>query len=308
MEAMLEKLRLRLQEAVGRNAAKALLFSGGLDSSILAFLSSPGIHALSVRLEEYGEDFKYARMLSQELGFRLHLRKVNVEEALEAIPEVIKIRRSFDPALPNDLALYFALRLAKGEGFESVMIGDGSDELFAGYSYMFDLNLERYLPKLADRMNFSAGELGLHLGIQVKQPFLDVEFVSLALSIKPDLKVREEDGKRHGKWILRKAFETFLPQEVVWQDKRPIETGSGFSELRGIIASNISEEEFAEAKSSYPIKFLCKDHPFYYRIYREVVGEIPPPKPGEEKCPGCGAGIKASSFHCRICGWCQGVE
>jgi len=306
MEVILEELRLRLKEAVGRNAAQALLFSGGLDSSILAFLSSPGIHALSVRLEEHGEDFKYASMLSQKLGFRLHLRKVNVEGALETIPEVIRIRRSFDPALPNDLALYFALKLAKEKGFETVITGDGSDELFAGYSYMFDLNLESYLPKLAERMNFSAGEMGLHLGIKVKQPFLDDEFVNFALSIKPDLKVREESGKRHGKWILRKAFEPFLPQEVVWQDKRPIEIGSGFAELRGIIASKIPEEEFT--KSKYPIKFLSKDHPFYYRIYREVVGEIPPPQPGEEKCPGCGAGIKASSFHCRICGWCRGLE
>lgn len=306
MKAILEELRLRLKEAVGRNAAQALLFSGGLDSSILAFLSSPGIHALSVRLEEYGGDFKYARMLSQKLGFRLHLRRVNVEEALEAIPEVIRIRRSFDPALPNDLAIYFALKLAKEKGFDNVITGDGSDELFAGYSYMFDLNLEDYLPKLAERMNFSAGELGLHLGIKVKQPFLDDEFVSFALSIKPDLKVRKEGGKRHGKWILRKAFETFLPQEVVWQDKRPIEMGSGFTELRGIIASKIPKEEFTKAK--YPIKFLSKDHPFYYRIYREVVGEIHPPKPGEGKCPGCGAGIKASSFHCRVCGWCRGLE
>ena len=229
-----------------------------------------------------------------------------MEEALEAIPEVIRIRRSFDPALPNDLALYFALKLAKEKGFDNVITGDGSDELFAGYSYMFDLNLEDYLPKLTERMNFSAGELGHHLGIKVKQPFLDDEFVSFALSIKPDLKVRKEGGKRHGKWILRKAFETFLPQEVVWQDKRPIEMGSGFTELRGIIASKIPEEEFTKEK--YPIKFLSKDHPFYYRIYREVVGEIPPPRPGEGKCPGCGAGIKASSFHCRVCGWSRGLE
>ncbi len=306
MEVILEELRLRLKEALRRNAAQALLFSGGLDSSILAYLSSPGIHALSVRLEEYGEDFRYARMLSQKLGFQLHLRKVSVEEALETIPEVIRIRRSFDPALPNDLALYFTLKLAKEKGFETVITGDGADELFAGYSYMFDLNLERYLPKLTERMNFSAGELGLHLGIKVKQPFLDDEFVSFALSIKPDLKIREEGGKRHGKWILRKAFEPFLPQEIVWQDKRPIEMGSGFAKLRGIIASKISEEEFTNMK--YPIKFLSKDHPFYYRIYRQVVGEIPPPKPGEEKCPGCGAGIKTSSFHCRICGWCREIE
>jgi asparagine synthase (glutamine-hydrolysing) len=304
LEALCDELRLKLKKAVERNAAPALLFSGGLDTSILAFLS-PGIHALSVMLEEFGEDFTYARTLSQTLGFQLHLRKVSVREALDAIPEVIKIRRSFDPALPNDLALYFALKLASEKGFESVMTGDGSDELFAGYNYMFDLNLESYLPELVKRMEFSVGEIGLSLGVEVKQPFLDEELVSFALSIKPDLKVREEDGRRYGKWILRKAFEPFLPREVIWQGKRPIEVGSGFTRLREIIASKIPDEEFAEAKRNYPIQFLSKDHFFYYQVYRRVVGQMPSPQPGEERCPGCGAGINPSAFHCRICGWCR---
>ncbi|HIC94756.1 MAG TPA: asparagine synthase [Anaerolineae bacterium] len=287
-----------------RNRAQALLFSGGLDTSILAFLS-PGVYALSVRLEEFGEDFKYAKALSERLGLQLHLRKVDVEEALEAIPEVIRIRRSFDPALPNDLALYFALQLAREQGFDSVMTGDGADELFAGYDYMFHLDLEHYLPWLAERMHFSAGELGSYLGIEVRQPFLDEALISFALSIQPHLKVREEGGRKYGKWILRKAFEGFLPQEVIWQAKRPIEVGSGFAELRGIVASSISEEEFAEAQRTYPIQFLSKDHLYYYRIYQRVVGQMPSPQPGEERCLGCGAGIKPSAFHCRICGWCR---
>jgi len=307
LEALCAELRSKLRGAVERNKAQALLFSGGLDTSILAFLS-PDICALNVRLEEFGEDFRYARALSRKLGLQLYLRKVGVEEALEAIPEVIKIRRSFDPALPNDLALYFALQLAREQGFGSVMTGDGADELFAGYDYMFDLDLERYLPKLAERMYFSASELGSYLGVEVRQPFLDDELVSFALSIRPDLKVREEGGRKYGKWILRKAFEGFLPREIVWQPKRPIELGSGFAELRRIIVSNISEEEFVRAQRTYPIQFVSKDHLFYYRIYRRVVGRIPPPGPGEERCPGCGAGMSVSSSHCRICGWCQRVE
>lgn len=302
IEEIGEELRSRLREAAERNKAEGILFSGGLDTSILAFLL-PSVPALCVRLEDYGDDFKYARMLSQELNFKLHLKQVSIEEALEAVSIVIKIRCSFDPALPNDLALYFALKLAKENGFKSVMTGDGSDELFAGYSYMFDLDLEDYLPKLAQRMRFSSSEIGSHLGIKVKQPFLDNEFINFALSIKPNLKVRQQDGKRYGKWILRKAFEALLPQEVAWQEKRPIETGSGFSKLHEVITSKISDEEFRQAKSNYPVKFLSRDHLFYYQIYSKVVGKIPPPKPGEVKCPGCGTGIKATAFHCRICGW-----
>jgi len=301
-EKICKELRSRLAGAVKRNAAEGILFSGGLDTSLLALLS-PGIPALSVRLAGYGEDAKYAEMLAQWLGLELHLKQVSQEEALAAIPEVIKTMGSFDPALPNDLALFFALKLAREKGLGSVITGDGADELFAGYSYMFDLDLEDYLPKLSQRMVFSSSELGSYLGVEVKQPFLDDEFVSFALTIKPSLKVKEQNGKRYGKWLLRQAFTTFLPPEIIWQEKRPIETGSGFTRLREIISSRVSDQEFAEAESSYPVRFLSKDHLVYYQIYREVVGAIPPPQPGEAICPGCGTGIEASSFHCRICGW-----
>ncbi len=304
IEAVCAELRARLREIVERNKAEGILFSGGLDTSILAFLS-PKVPALSVRLENYGDDFGYAQALSSRLSLKLDLKQVRLDEALDAIPAVIKALRSFDPALPNDLAVYFALKLAKGKGIESVMTGDGSDELFAGYSYMFDLDLEDYLPKLARRMQFSSNELGAWLGIRVMQPFADKRLVDFALSIKPNLKVRPKEGKKYGKWILRKAFETLLPSEIAWQGKRPIEIGSGFTRLREVIASGISDEEFATAKSGSSVEFMSKDHLFYYQVYCKVVGEIPRPKPGEARCPGCGTGIKATSSHCRICGWSQ---
>ena len=302
IDAICAELRAKLKEAVDRNKSEGILFSGGLDTSILAFLS-PGIPALSVRLEDYGEDSGHAKALSSRLKFRLHLKQVKTDEALEAIPLVIGARRSFDPALPNDLALYFALKLAREKGVRSVMTGDGSDELFAGYSYMFDLDLDDYLPKLARRMQFSASKLGAQLGIDVKQPFLDKGFVSFALSISPELKVRQHGEIKYGKWLLRKAFETFLPPEVVWQGKRPIEVGSGFAKLRETIASRISDSEFSRVKSGCPVKFITRDHLFYYLVYRQVVGDIPQPKPGQSVCPGCGTGIKATSSHCHICGW-----
>ena len=302
IDAVCEELRLRLKDAADRNIAQGILFSGGVDTSILALLS-PEIVALNVRLDEYGEDTRYAEIVAQRLGLQLHIKQINVEEAFEIMPRVIMVLRSFDPALPNDLALYFALKLAREKGLDSIITGDGSDELFAGYSYMSDLDLKKYLPSLARRMQFSSRRLGSHLGVTVKQPFLDNDFINYALSIEPALKIRQHEGTRYGKWILRKAFESFLPEEIVWQDKRPIETGSGFSHIREIISSRISEQDLAKAESTYSVKFLSKDHLYYYQIYREVVGEIPPPQPGEVKCPGCGTGRRPGSYHCRTCGW-----
>ena len=178
-----------------------------------------------MRLNGYGEDLKYAEMLAGKLGIELYPKLISVEEALATIPEVIKIMGSFDPALPNDLAIYLGLRLAREKGIESVITGDGADELFAGYSYMFDLDLKEYLPRLAEKMNFSSNRLGAHLGIEVKQPFLDRDLIDFALSIDPELKVREHRGARCGKWVLREAFAPRLPEEIIWQTKRPIEVG-----------------------------------------------------------------------------------
>ena len=306
MEDTLKELRSRLEEAVERNTAQGILLSGGLDTSILALLS-PGAIGLNMRLNGYGEDLKYAEMLAEKLGLELYPKSISVNEALATIPEVIKILGSFDPALPNDLAVYLGLRLAREKGIESVITGDGADELFAGYSYMFDLDLKEYLPRLSEKMRFSSNRLGAHLGVEVKQPFLDGDFIDFALSISPELKVREHRGARCGKWVLREAFAPLLPEEIIWQTKRPIEVGSGFSRLHKIIGARISDEELAEAEATFSVKFLSKDHLFYYRTYRQVVGEIPPPRPGEAGCPGCGTGIAPQSSHCRVCGWSRGL-
>lgn len=274
-----------------------LFFSGGLDTSVLASLS-PSVLALHICLEGGGEDLPYAERVARELGLSLIVRWVSVDEALGALPEVIRIRRTFDPALPNDLALYFAFAEARSLGFRRCMTGDGADELFAGYSYMFDLDLGTYLPWLAKRMRFSANELGEEFGIEVSQPYLEPAVVNLALSIPPELKIREENGVRMGKWVLRKAFERYLPSEVCWQSKRPIEVGSGFARLREHISHLLTDADW-EA----PVRFISCDQPYYYRLYRQVVGEIPSPGLGEVACPNCGAGMPPGAHHCRVCGY-----
>jgi asparagine synthase (glutamine-hydrolysing) len=308
LETLLETLRQKLQGAVQRHPAPAILLSGGLDTSIIAMLAGPGIEGITVQLGQWGEDQVHAQRVAQLLGIRLHTKRATLQEALEALPEVIRLRRSFDPALPNDLAIYLGLQAAKELGLPAVLTGDGADELFAGYSYMAELDLDRYLPELAARMQFGSTELAGQLGLEVKQPFLDPELVQFALSIPPELKIREENGKLYGKWVLRKAFEAFLPPELIWQSKRPIEVGSGFSQLRSLAAELAPATLEAVGAGGRRISFLCPDHPYYYWLYRQVVGEVPPPAPGEEPCPGCGAGLSPSAFHCRICGWCRKWE
>ena len=305
MQVLAREIRTRLKRAVDEAGADGLLLSGGLDSSILASLNSH-VSAFTVTLEPHGEDEEYAKILTRTIHVKYHHRMIGIEEALHSIPTVIGILKSFDPAIPNDIATYFGLELAKEQGVKSVMTGDGSDELFAGYSFMFDLpDLEAYIQGLSGKMSFSSSILGRKMGIQIKQPYLSGEMIELASKIPRDLKIRTEGKKKCGKWILRKAFEDFLPPSIIWQNKRPLEYGSGTARLRRIISEKISDEEFEEKSRAYSVRFMSKEHLFYYQIYREVIGEIPAPDEGQAPCVGCGAGIQKEAKHCRTCGTIQ---
>jgi len=310
------QLRSKLAEAAERNKADAILLSGGLDTSILAFVARPGMGFTVALKGSQASDLVYSEKIAKLLGIQHKKMEFTTEGALATLPEVMRILKTFDLALPNDLSIYFALKLAKkltADSYQlSVMTGDGADELFAGYSYMAELppkDLARYIEKLSQNWHFSANELGRALGIEIRQPFLDEDFVRFALEISPELKVK--DGV--GKYILRKSFESLLPAEIVWRRKEPIEYGSGSTKLHEIINNMVTDEEFQSAANKVDIKFINKEHFFYWRIYNKVVGEIPKASPsapspftgegwGEVKsCPCCGAGM--GMYHCPTCGF-----
>jgi asparagine synthase (glutamine-hydrolysing) len=295
-----EQLRSKLKEAVEKSRADGILLSGGLDTSILAFVARPSIGFTVALKGSLASDLVYSEKIAKLLGIQHKKMEFATEEALATLPEVIGMLKTFDLALPNDLAIYFALKLARESGISSVMTGDGADELFAGYSYMAELpprDLGRYIRRLSKNWHFSANELGRALGIEIRQPFLDGDFVRFALAISPELKV--QDGV--GKYILRKSFEDLIPPEIVWRRKEPIEYGSGSTKLHEIINSMVTDEEFQSARKKIDIKFIDKEHFFYWRIYNEVVGEIPKARADEISCPCCGAGM--GMYHCCTCGF-----
>lgn len=283
-----------------------VLFSGGLDSSIAAALS-PCREGILVTLGPDGPDLEYAREAAAAIDLNLTHRRVTAREAMAAIPEVITILGSFDPAIPNDLAVYFALKEARSLGFSSVMTGDGADELFGGYSYMADMDdLDGYIRRLSQVMSFNSTILGKHFEIDVVQPFLDKEILDFALQIQGQWKIGEEKGVVHGKWVLRHACEGLLPAGILWQGKRPLETGSGMTRLNAILGAAISDEEFEAKRHSSGMRFYNKAHLYYYEVYRKTVGNIPRPGPDEKACEGCGSGLMDGRDHCRICGWVKG--
>lgn len=302
---MFEELKKLLKESVQKNKADSMLLSGGLDTSILALIMKElGMDFLSVcvSLEGRGKDIAYVKQLEDILGIKVLYVQPTLEEAESAIPHVIRVLESFDPAIPNDLVVYFALKTLKEKDIHSAITGDGADELFAGYNYMSNIeDLEEYIEKVSRNLNFNSEPLGRFFGISVKRPYLDEDLKSFALRMPRSFKIREGFGK----WILRKAYEPHLPKDILYQEKRPLEVGSSMGLLREHISSKIEDEEYREKGKLYNMSFYGKDHLFYFEIYKRIFGDIPKPKPGEIECSNCGAGKKGN--HCKVCGFVEDI-
>ncbi|RLG20555.1 asparagine synthase [Methanosarcinales archaeon] len=307
------KIRQMLEASVKRNLAEGILLSGGLDTSILAVLASKivSLRGITVAFQDsVASDVEYAEMVAKELNLEHIIHHFDESELVEAIYTTIRVMGSFDPMeIRNSSAIYIALKVAKYNGVQSIMTGDGCDELFAGYSFLFNLDsnrLEMELQRLWHIMQFSSVELSKFLGMEAKLPYLDPEFKSLAMKIHPGLKVREENGVKWGKWILRKAFEEMLPKEIVWRVKTPIEMGTGTFTLPHLLNRKISDGEFEEKKAKYlkedKVVIRDKEHLLYYEIYREVVGVPHPVDPKGRVCPQCNSNIPEKATYCRVCG------
>ena len=175
------------------------------------------------------------------------------------------------------------------------------------YRYVGDKEkLSAKLNKMWGIMAFSAGALGKHFGIEVKQPFLDPEVQKFAMNLDPRYNVQKERGEVWGKWILRKAYEDVLPSELRWRDKNPIEVGSGTTILPKYLAKKISDAEFLSKKKKIKerdnVFIRDKEHLTYYEAYREIVGVPQAKDPDARTRPQCNSNVADNAMVCKTCG------
>ncbi len=305
MKETKKKLFFTLNEAAKKNISDGILLSGGLDTSILTYFLCKHKKPLAITVV-YGKnasDLTYAKQIAETFGLNHKIKFFNIKEAVEAAREIIRILRTFDPVeIRNDVPLYIGLREAERLGLKKIVTGDGGDELFAGYSFLFKYSfheVEKWIKTTVKNWFFSSSLLGRELGVKVLQPFTDPIVVDLALKIPANLKIKQHKGRKYGKWILRKVFEKHLPKEIVWRRKAPIEIGSGSTALSTQL--KISEKEYGKLKEK--VRLRSQEHAFYFKIYLEIFKKIPEPRKGERRCPSCGGGISLNKKYCRTCGY-----
>ena len=315
VDAVAAELRDSLEKSVKKNMTEDMLFSGGIDTSILATILSKyvRIRGFTCAFKQADAlDVKYAKLMAKRLNIEHYMNPFDEDQVFEAIPAVVKVLGSFDPMeVRNSITITIGLKFAKSYGSTKVMTGDGADELFAGYHMYYrhagnKEKLTEMLKRMWSIMAFSAGPLGKSMGIEVRQPFLDPDVKSFAMNLDPRYNVQEERGEVWGKWILRKAYEDVLPPEVRWRDKNPIEVGSGTTILPKYLAKKISDSEFAAKKKKIletdRVTIRDKEQLVYYEAYRDVVGVPYPKDPDARTCPQCNSNVAENAAVCRTCG------
>mgnify|MGYP000730897430 FL=1 len=310
MEEITKKLYQILEESCNLCESELIALSGGLDSSIIShFLRGKKVEGIAIISEDFvSTDLTYCQRISKETGIPLTIYNSTTSEILEAVENTIKILKNFnDIEIRNNVVMYLAIKWTKENNQKSIITGDGADELFAGYNFLVnkpEKELESEIKRVCSIMHFPTQEIGKHLGIKIESPFLNQKIVEIANQIPVNLKVKEENGTRYGKWILRKTIEKYIPEQIVWRKKSPMQEGAGTVGLTNLFESIINEEKYVEKKLTIEkndqVVIRSRESMYYYEIFKKLYG-TPVEEDVVSKCPYCKHGINNSKF-CRMCG------
>lgn len=289
MEDIRAVIRRSLHNRVDFRLPTGALLSGGIDSSVIACLANE-VHrekfGKDARLKTFAlgvgesEDIKNARVMAERINSDHYELIVDLEQILAVLSEVIYHLESFDPSLVRSAASNFLISgHARDQGIQVLLSGEGGDEVFCGYTYLKDFPLDQQFSRQIECLGYLHNNASLRLdrmnlchGLRVVTPLISGELLNYALAIPPEYKQRPMAEGKIEKWILRKAFESVLPEEVVWRTKQEFSQGSGSAGvLPGYFDEAITDEEVAEAQAKHPI-IRSKEELYYFRIFTEHFG------------------------------------
>ena len=293
--ASVEEVRNALMDSVKRQLMSdvpyGVLLSGGLDSSVISAIAEkfsenriedddntrawwPRLHSFAVGLKG-APDLEKAKMVADHIGTVHHEINYTIQEGLDAIRDVIYFIETYDvTTVRASTPMYLLARVIKSMGIKMVLSGEGADELFGGYLYFhkapnakaFHEETVRKLSKLYLYDCLRANKSLSAWGVEGRVPFLDKEFLDVAMRLNPEAKMCP--GKTMEKRIVREAFADMLPEEVAWRQKEQFSDGVGYSwidTLKQITASAVSDEQMAHAAERFPINPPRNKEEYYYR-------------------------------------------
>ncbi|WP_262246673.1 asparagine synthase B [Parapedobacter soli] len=291
----IDVLRKGLEDAVHRQLMSdvpyGVLLSGGLDSSVIAAVTKkfasrriesndqekawyPRLHSFAVGLKG-SPDLAAARKAADHIGTIHHEINFTIQEGLDAVRDVIYHLETYDvTTIRASTPMYLLARVIKSMGIKMVLSGEGSDELFGGYLYFhkapnakeFHEETVRKLSKLHLYDCLRANKSLAAWGVEGRVPFLDKEFMDIAMRVNPEDKMIR-DGRME-KWIVRKAFEDYLPESIAWRQKEQFSDGVGYSwidTLKVQAEERVSDEQLAAAAERFPINPPQNKEEYLYR-------------------------------------------
>jgi asparagine synthase (glutamine-hydrolysing) len=300
-----QALRDGFEQAVHRqlmtDVPYGVLLSGGLDSSLVAACAArfarqrieeddaaeawwPRLHSFAIGLEG-SPDLAAAEVAAKALGTVHHGFTYRFEEGLDALPEVIRHVETYDvTTIRASTPMYLLARRIKAMGVKMVLSGEGSDEIFGGYLYFhkapnareFHDECVRKLGALHQFDCARANKAMMAWGVEARVPFLDLEFLDLAMGM--DAQAKMAGGGRIEKAVLREAFEGALPKEILWRQKEQFSDGVGYGWIDGLKAraeAYVSDAMFAQAELRFPVNPPQTKEAYWYRelFEREFPGE-----------------------------------
>ena len=294
-EASADDIQKALEDAVRRQLMSdvpyGVLLSGGLDSSVISAIAQkyaphrieddsrspaywPRLHSFAVGLKG-APDLEKARMVAEHIGTVHHEINYTIQEGLDAIRDVIYYTETYDvTTVRASTPMYLLARVIKSMGIKMVLSGEGADEIFGGYLYFhkaptakeFHDETVRKLGKLHLYDCLRANKSLSAWGVEGRVPFLDKEFLDVAMRLNPAAKMCP--GREIEKRIVREAFASMLPEAVAWRQKEQFSDGVGYSwidTLKKITSEAVSDEQMEHAAERFPINPPQNKEEYYYR-------------------------------------------
>ena len=294
-EASVDAIRDALKDSVRRQLMSdvpyGVLLSGGLDSSVISAIAEkfsehriednsqtraywPRLHSFAVGLKG-APDLAKAKLVADHIGTVHHEINYTIQEGLDAIRDVIYFIETYDvTTVRASTPMYLLARVIKSMGIKMVLSGEGADEVFGGYLYFhkapsakaFHEETVRKLSKLHYYDCLRANKSLSAWGVEGRVPFLDKEFLDVAMRTNPEAKMCP--GSTIEKKIVREAFADMLPAEIAWRQKEQFSDGVGYSwidTLKKITSETVSDEQMAHAAERFPINPPLNKEEYYYR-------------------------------------------